>query len=46
VRWVGKVSRIGQKVMHRGICWGTLRERDRFRGLGRDGMIILKYVCV
>jgi hypothetical protein len=31
--------------MHRGIWLGNLRERDHLRGLGRDGMIILKYVC-
>ena len=42
VRWVGNVSRIGHKVLRRGIWWGNLRERDRLRGLGRDGMIILK----
>jgi hypothetical protein len=46
VRWIGKFSRIGQKVMHREICWGTLRERDRLKGLGKDGMMLLKCVCV
>jgi hypothetical protein len=45
VRWVGNVSRIGQKVMHRGIWWGNLRERVRLGDLERDGMIILKCVC-
>jgi hypothetical protein len=45
VRWVGKLSRIGQKVMYSGIWWGKLKERDCLRGLGRDGMIILKCVC-
>jgi hypothetical protein len=30
--------------MLRGILWGNIRERDRFRALGRDGIIILKCV--
>ena len=45
VRRAGNVSHIGQKVMHRGIWWGNLRERDRLRGLRRDRMMILKCVC-
>jgi len=45
LRWVGNMSRIGQKVTHRGIWWRNLRERLPLRGLGRDGKITLKCVC-
>jgi hypothetical protein len=34
----------GRGEVHTGFWWGDLRERDRFKDLGVNGRIVLKWV--
>jgi hypothetical protein len=44
MRWTGHVSRIGGREVHKGLWWGTLRERDLLGDPGIDGRIILRWI--
>jgi len=34
----------GRKEMHRGVCWGNMKERDCLKDAGVDGRIILRCI--
>jgi len=44
MRRAGHVARVGSREVHRGFCWGKLRERDHLEYPGVDGRIILRCI--
>jgi hypothetical protein len=44
MRWAGHVARMGKREVHKGFCWGDLREGGHFGDPGLDGRKILKWV--
>ena len=45
IRWVGHVTRMGEKRLCIGSWWGNRREGDHWGDLGVDGWIILGCIC-
>jgi hypothetical protein len=44
MRWAGHVVRMGEREMHTGFWWGSLREGHHVGDPGVDGRIILKWI--
>jgi hypothetical protein len=46
IKCVGPVARMGRRKMHKGFWWGKHEEREYFKIIGVDWMIILKRALI